>query len=64
MLMMLLNYCRSTEHSIEFYIFILKDKPAPIPEKPKEWNPRAPPEFVRDVMGLCRLFLDLGMKII
>ncbi|XP_018597369.1 PRKR-interacting protein 1 homolog [Scleropages formosus] len=27
------------------------DKPAPIPEKPKEWNPRAPPEFVRDVMG-------------
>ncbi|TRY91829.1 hypothetical protein DNTS_012456 [Danionella cerebrum] len=28
------------------------DKPVPIPEKPKEWNPRAPPEFVRDVMGL------------
>ncbi|XP_057218216.1 PRKR-interacting protein 1 homolog [Triplophysa rosa] len=27
------------------------DKAAPIPEKPKEWNPRAPPEFVRDVMG-------------
>uniref|UniRef100_A0A3Q3JXW0 PRKR interacting protein 1 n=1 Tax=Monopterus albus TaxID=43700 RepID=A0A3Q3JXW0_MONAL len=27
------------------------DKPAPIPERPKEWNPRAPPEFVRDVMG-------------
>ncbi|XP_016101539.1 PRKR-interacting protein 1 homolog isoform X1 [Sinocyclocheilus grahami] len=27
------------------------DKPASIPEKPKEWNPRAPPEFVRDVMG-------------
>ncbi|KTG36836.1 hypothetical protein cypCar_00007889 [Cyprinus carpio] len=40
------------------------DKPAPIPEKPKEWNPRAPPEFVRDVMGLCRLFLDLGMELI
>ncbi|KAG5844342.1 PRKR-interacting protein 1 homolog isoform X1 [Anguilla anguilla] len=27
------------------------DKPAPVPERPKEWNPRAPPEFVRDVMG-------------
>ncbi|XP_062391541.1 PRKR-interacting protein 1 homolog [Sardina pilchardus] len=27
------------------------DKPAPIPERPKDWNPRAPPEFVRDVMG-------------
>lgn len=27
------------------------DKPAPIPERLKEWNPRAPPEFVRDVMG-------------
>ncbi|XP_005988609.1 PRKR-interacting protein 1 homolog [Latimeria chalumnae] len=27
------------------------DKPALIPEKPKEWSPRAPPEFVRDVMG-------------
>lgn len=27
------------------------DKPAPIPDRPKEWNPRAPPEFVRDVMG-------------
>ncbi|KAM4712490.1 PRKR-interacting protein 1 homolog [Anableps anableps] len=27
------------------------DKPAPIPERPKEWSPRAPPEFVRDVMG-------------
>ncbi|MBN3304221.1 PKRI1 protein, partial [Amia calva] len=27
------------------------DKPAVIPERPKEWNPRAPPEFVRDVMG-------------
>lgn len=27
------------------------EKPAPIPERPKEWNPRAPPEFVRDVMG-------------
>uniref|UniRef100_A0A8C1BNP6 PRKR interacting protein 1 n=1 Tax=Cyprinus carpio carpio TaxID=630221 RepID=A0A8C1BNP6_CYPCA len=27
------------------------DKSAPIPEKPKEWNPRGPPEFVRDVMG-------------
>ncbi|KAM5181772.1 PRKR-interacting protein 1 [Mantella aurantiaca] len=27
------------------------DKSAPIPERPKEWNPRAPPEFVRDVMG-------------
>ncbi|XP_066516684.1 PRKR-interacting protein 1 homolog [Hoplias malabaricus] len=27
------------------------DKPATIPERPKEWNPRAPPEFVRDVMG-------------
>ncbi|KAM9320306.1 PRKR-interacting protein 1 [Gastrophryne carolinensis] len=27
------------------------DKAIPIPEKPKEWNPRAPPEFVRDVMG-------------
>ncbi|XP_030648725.1 PRKR-interacting protein 1 homolog [Chanos chanos] len=27
------------------------DKPAPVPERPKEWAPRAPPEFVRDVMG-------------
>ncbi|KAL7838525.1 hypothetical protein AOLI_G00269290 [Acnodon oligacanthus] len=27
------------------------DKPVPIPERPKEWTPRAPPEFVRDVMG-------------
>ncbi|KAM8846253.1 PRKR-interacting protein 1 homolog [Synchiropus picturatus] len=27
------------------------DKPVPIPERPKQWNPRAPPEFVRDVMG-------------
>lgn len=27
------------------------DKPAPLPDRPKEWNPRAPPEFVRDVMG-------------
>uniref|UniRef100_A0A8C5D2E3 PRKR-interacting protein 1 n=1 Tax=Gadus morhua TaxID=8049 RepID=A0A8C5D2E3_GADMO len=27
------------------------DKPAPIPERPRDWNPRAPPEFVRDVMG-------------
>ncbi|KAG7314550.1 hypothetical protein KOW79_021853 [Hemibagrus wyckioides] len=27
------------------------DKPAPIPERPKEWSPRAAPEFVRDVMG-------------
>lgn len=27
------------------------DKPAPIPERPKEWTPRSAPEFVRDVMG-------------
>uniref|UniRef100_A0A8C5NGR2 PRKR interacting protein 1 n=1 Tax=Gouania willdenowi TaxID=441366 RepID=A0A8C5NGR2_GOUWI len=27
------------------------DKPVPIPDRRKEWNPRAPPEFVRDVMG-------------
>ncbi|KAM9840621.1 PRKR-interacting protein 1 homolog [Aulostomus maculatus] len=27
------------------------EKPAPIPDRQKEWNPRAPPEFVRDVMG-------------
>ncbi|XP_043962648.1 PRKR-interacting protein 1 homolog [Gambusia affinis] len=27
------------------------DKVVPIPERPKEWAPRAPPEFVRDVMG-------------
>ncbi|XP_012733561.2 PRKR-interacting protein 1 homolog [Fundulus heteroclitus] len=27
------------------------DKPAPLPERPKEWSPRGPPEFVRDVMG-------------
>lgn len=27
------------------------DKLATIPDRPKEWNPRAPPEFVRDVMG-------------
>uniref|UniRef100_A0A3Q2Z9X3 PRKR interacting protein 1 n=1 Tax=Hippocampus comes TaxID=109280 RepID=A0A3Q2Z9X3_HIPCM len=27
------------------------DKPAAIPDRQKEWNPRAPPEFVRDVMG-------------
>lgn len=27
------------------------DKLAPIPDRQKEWTPRAPPEFVRDVMG-------------
>ncbi|XP_061896184.1 PRKR-interacting protein 1 homolog [Entelurus aequoreus] len=27
------------------------DKPAPIPDRHKQWTPRAPPEFVRDVMG-------------
>ncbi|XP_041831124.1 PRKR-interacting protein 1 homolog [Melanotaenia boesemani] len=27
------------------------EKVAPIPDRPKEWTPRAPPEFVRDVMG-------------
>ncbi|XP_018429269.1 PREDICTED: PRKR-interacting protein 1 [Nanorana parkeri] len=27
------------------------DKVTPIAERPKDWNPRAPPEFVRDVMG-------------
>ncbi|XP_069801853.1 PRKR-interacting protein 1 [Dendropsophus ebraccatus] len=27
------------------------EKPAPIPERPKEWTPRSAPEFVRDVMG-------------
>ncbi|XP_056416754.1 PRKR-interacting protein 1 [Hyla sarda] len=27
------------------------DKPAPIPERLKEWTPRNAPEFVRDVMG-------------
>ncbi|KAJ8044040.1 PRKR-interacting protein 1 [Holothuria leucospilota] len=27
------------------------EKPVSVPEKRKEWNPRAPPEFVRDVMG-------------
>uniref|UniRef100_A0A8C3RYF6 PRKR interacting protein 1 n=1 Tax=Chelydra serpentina TaxID=8475 RepID=A0A8C3RYF6_CHESE len=27
------------------------DKTVPIPEKLNEWAPRAPPEFVRDVMG-------------
>ncbi|XP_034018177.1 PRKR-interacting protein 1 homolog [Thalassophryne amazonica] len=27
------------------------EKPAPIPERAKDWTPRAPPEFVRDVMG-------------
>ncbi|XP_068610012.1 PRKR-interacting protein 1 homolog [Brachionichthys hirsutus] len=27
------------------------DKTVSIPDRPKEWNPRAPPEFVRDVMG-------------
>lgn len=27
------------------------DKLAPIPDRLKEWSPRAPPEFVRDVMG-------------
>lgn len=27
------------------------EKLASIPDRPKEWNPRAPPEFVRDVMG-------------
>uniref|UniRef100_A0A8C6TDY9 PRKR interacting protein 1 n=1 Tax=Neogobius melanostomus TaxID=47308 RepID=A0A8C6TDY9_9GOBI len=27
------------------------DKVVPIPDRPKEWTPRAPPEFVRDVMG-------------
>lgn len=27
------------------------DKLAPIPDRQREWTPRAPPEFVRDVMG-------------
>ncbi|XP_062844699.1 PRKR-interacting protein 1 homolog [Trichomycterus rosablanca] len=27
------------------------DKPANVPERPKEWTPRSAPEFVRDVMG-------------
>ncbi|XP_067866142.1 PRKR-interacting protein 1 homolog isoform X2 [Heterodontus francisci] len=27
------------------------DKQVPISEKPKDWAPRPPPEFVRDVMG-------------
>ncbi|XP_053192862.1 PRKR-interacting protein 1 homolog [Scomber japonicus] len=27
------------------------DKLAPIPDRGREWTPRAPPEFVRDVMG-------------
>ncbi|XP_058469527.1 PRKR-interacting protein 1 homolog [Solea solea] len=27
------------------------DKLAPIPDRPRDWKPRAPPEFVRDVMG-------------
>ncbi|XP_061602569.1 PRKR-interacting protein 1 homolog [Cololabis saira] len=27
------------------------EKVAPIPDRPREWAPRAPPEFVRDVMG-------------
>ncbi|KAM9703425.1 PRKR-interacting protein 1 homolog [Menidia menidia] len=27
------------------------EKVAPIPDRQKEWKPRAPPEFVRDVMG-------------
>ncbi|KAM4522076.1 PRKR-interacting protein 1 homolog [Odontesthes bonariensis] len=27
------------------------EKVAPIPDRLKEWKPRAPPEFVRDVMG-------------
>ncbi|XP_071495250.1 PRKR-interacting protein 1 homolog [Diadema antillarum] len=27
------------------------DKPVYVPEKKKEWSPRAPAEFVRDVMG-------------
>ncbi|KRY77217.1 PRKR-interacting protein 1 -like protein [Trichinella pseudospiralis] len=27
------------------------DKPAYIPEKPKEWKPEPPPEFVRNVVG-------------
>ncbi|KAF7688826.1 PRKR-interacting protein 1 homolog [Silurus meridionalis] len=27
------------------------DKPAPIPERLKDWTPRSAPEFVRDVMG-------------
>lgn len=27
------------------------DKLAPIPDRQREWKPRAPPEFVRDVMG-------------
>lgn len=55
-----------TSNSAEFYTVFFKDKPAPIPERPKDWNPRAPPEFVRDVMGLCCLFTvsDLGMGIV
>lgn len=27
------------------------DKPVHIPDRPKSWKPKAPPEFVRDVMG-------------
>ncbi|KAM3603554.1 uncharacterized protein V6R79_024711 [Siganus canaliculatus] len=27
------------------------EKLAPIPDGPRDWKPRAPPEFVRDVMG-------------
>ncbi|KRX62202.1 PRKR-interacting protein 1 -like protein, partial [Trichinella sp. T6] len=27
------------------------EKPAYIPEKPKEWKPEPPPEFVRNVVG-------------
>ncbi|EDL19316.1 Prkr interacting protein 1 (IL11 inducible), isoform CRA_a [Mus musculus] len=32
------------------------DKAVPIPEKMNEWAPRAPPEFVRDVMGSVYLY--------
>jgi len=31
--------------------FLLQEKPVPIPERPKEWNPKDPPEFVRFYMG-------------
>lgn len=65
--MMLPNCLHCTPNTAMFYIVFFKDKPAPIPERPKDWNPRAPPEFVRDVMGLFRLFtlsdLTLGMGI-
>ncbi|KRZ79205.1 PRKR-interacting protein 1 -like protein [Trichinella papuae] len=34
------------------------EKPAYIPEKPKEWKPEPPPEFVRNVVRVLELAVE------